>query len=85
MRSLIIVLELTHVFTTRLVLASRWYGWLREKEVCRALRRVVVDTCEEGLLGRGPAEAVEYMDMRESLRKLMARDGRRRDAPQRML
>jgi hypothetical protein len=53
--------------------------------VWRALRRVVVETCEEGLLGRRLAEAVEYMDMRESLRKLMAGDGRRRDAPQRML
>jgi hypothetical protein len=75
---------LTQVFTTKLVLASRGYGWLREKEVCRALRRVVVETWEEGFPGRGLAEAVEYIDMRESLRKLMADGGRRREAPQRM-
>jgi hypothetical protein len=69
MRSSTTVFALTQVLTTKLVEASRWYGWLCLKEEFRKLRSDVVDTCEGGLRGAA-LEAVEYVDMRE-LTKLM--------------
>jgi hypothetical protein len=41
----------THVLTTKLVLGSRGYGWPEEYALCRAFRRVVVETCAEDCAG----------------------------------
>lgn len=53
MRSLLMVFVLTQVFTTRLVLASRLYGWAYLYAELSVFSRVVVDVCEGGLPGRG--------------------------------
>lgn len=76
MRSLTMVLELTHVLTTRLVLASRLYAWPCLYAELRVFSSVVVDVWVGGLPGRGgAADACEYTDMRELLTKLMVAAG----------
>jgi hypothetical protein len=60
MRSSMMLLALTHVLTTRLVLASRLYERPFLYAELSVLSRVVVDVCEGGFPGRdAEADAVE--------------------------
>jgi hypothetical protein len=72
MRSSMMLLALTHVFTTTLVLASRLYDRPFLYAELSWFSSVVVDVCDGGFPGRGAeADAVEYTDMRELLTKLI--------------
>jgi hypothetical protein len=72
MRSSTMLFAFAHVFTTRLVLASRLYERPYLYAELSWFSRVVVDVCDGGFPERGAeADAVEYTDMRELLTKLM--------------